>query len=106
MAATTGAAQAAREPGLDIQLGGQAIGDTEQAPLSLGTVVGVVAAAIVLFIAFGSLLATLLPLITALAGVVGGLMAIAPLTHSMSVVSIAPIIAPLIGLGEIGRAHV
>ena len=91
------AAQAAREPGLDVQLGGQAI--EKQPPLSLGTVVGVLAAAIVLFIAFGSLLATLLPLITALAGVAGGLMAIAPLTHSMSIVTIAPIIAALIGLG-------
>jgi putative drug exporter of the RND superfamily len=93
------AAQAAREPGLGVQLGGQAIGNTAQAPLSLSTVVGVIAAAIVLFIAFGSLLATLLPLITALAGVVGGLMAIAPLTHSMNVIVLAPIIAALIGLG-------
>ena len=91
------AAQAAREPGLDVQLGGPAI--EKQPSPGLGTVVGVLAAAIVLFIAFGSLLATLLPLIAALAGVIGGLMAIAPLTHSMSVVSIAPIIAPLIGLG-------
>ncbi len=92
------AAQAAREPGLDVQLGGQAI-ESKQPPLSLGTVVGVLAAAIVLFIAFGSLLATLLPLITALAGVAGGLMAIAPLTHSMSILPLAPIIAALIGLG-------
>ena len=91
------AAQAAREPGLDVQLGGPAI-EKQPAP-SFGTAAGVLAAAIVLFIAFGSLLAMLLPLITALAGVAGGLMAIAPLTHSMSVVSIAPIIAPLIGLG-------
>jgi hypothetical protein len=30
------AAEAAREPGLDVQLGGQAIGNTEQPPLSLG----------------------------------------------------------------------
>jgi RND superfamily putative drug exporter len=93
------AAQAAREPGLDVQLGGQAIESAKQPPLSLGTVVGVLAAAIVLFIAFGSLLATLLPLITALAGVIGGLMAIAPLTHSMSILPLAPIIAALIGLG-------
>jgi len=93
------AAQAAREPGLDVQLGGQAIESAQQPPLSLGTVVGVLAAAIVLFTAFGSLLATLLPLITALAGVVGGLMAIAPLTHSMSILPLAPIIAALIGLG-------
>jgi putative drug exporter of the RND superfamily len=93
------AAQAAREPGLDVQLGGQAIGQARQPPLSFGTVVGVLATAIVLFIAFGSLLAALLPLITALAGAGAGLPAIAPLTHSMSVVVIAPIIAALIGLG-------
>jgi RND superfamily putative drug exporter len=93
------AAEAAREPGLDVQLGGQAIESAKQPPLSLGTVVGVLAAAIVLFIAFGSLIATLLPLITALAGVVGGLMVIAPLTHSMSILPLAPIIAALIGLG-------
>jgi putative drug exporter of the RND superfamily len=91
------AAQAARQPGLDVQLGGQAI--EKLPPLSLGTVAGVLAAAIVLFIAFGSLLATLLPLITALAGAGAGLMAIAPLTHTMSVVVIAPVIAALIGLG-------
>src|SRR5580704_17237676 len=60
------AAQAAREPGLDVQLGGPAI--EKQPSPGLGTVVGVLAAAIVLFIAFGSLLATLLTLITALAG--------------------------------------
>jgi RND superfamily putative drug exporter len=95
------AAQAAREPGLDVQLGGQAIEGIvqAQAPVSVGTVVGVLAAAIVLFIALGSLLATLLPLITALAGVIVGLMAIAPLTHSMSIVEIAPILVALIGLG-------
>ena len=44
------------------------------------------AAAVVLFIAFGSLLAMLLPLVTAIAGAGGGLMAIAPLTHAMNVV--------------------
>jgi putative drug exporter of the RND superfamily len=93
------AADAAREPGLDVQLGGQAIGNTEQPPLSVSSAVGVLAAAVVLFIAFGSLLAMLLPLITAIAGVVSGLMGIALLTHVMNVVDIAPILGALIGLG-------
>ena len=57
------------------------------------------AAAVVLFIAFGSLLAMLLPLITAIAGVGGGLLAITPLTHAMNVVDFAPILGALIGLG-------
>ncbi len=57
------------------------------------------AAAVVLFIAFGSALAMLLPLVTAIAGVGGGLMAITPLTHAMNVVDFAPILGALIGLG-------
>ena len=93
------AAEAARAPGLNVQLGGQAIESTEQAPLSTSTTVGVLAAAVVLFIAFGSLLAMLLPLVTAIAGVGGGLMAITPLTHAMNVVDFAPILGALIGLG-------
>ena len=93
------AAEAAREPGLNVQLGGDAIGNTEQTSLSYSSVIGVAAAAVVLFIAFGSLLAMLLPILTAIAGVVGGIMAIAPLTHVISVVNFAPILGALIGLG-------
>jgi RND superfamily putative drug exporter len=93
------AAKAARAPGLNVQLGGQAIEQTEQTPLGVSSAVGVLAAAVVLFIAFGSLLAMLLPLVTAIAGVGGGLMAIAPLTHTMNVVDFAPILGALIGLG-------
>ncbi len=93
------AAEAARQPGLDVQLGGQAIESTEQTSLGVSSTVGVLAAAVVLFIAFGSLLAMSLPLITAIAGVGGGLLAITPLTHAMNVVDFAPILGALIGLG-------
>jgi len=93
------AAEAARSPGLNVQVGGDAIQNAEQPPLGFSAVVGLLAAAVVLFIAFGSLLAMLLPIVTAIAGVVSGLMAIAPLTHTMSVVAFAPILGALIGLG-------
>ena len=93
------AAKAARAPGLNVQLGGQAIEQTEQTSLGVSSAVGVLAAAVVLFIAFGSLLAMLLPIVTAIAGVGGGLMAIAPLTHAINVVDFAPILGALIGLG-------
>ena len=92
-------AEAARVPGLDVQLGGQAIENAQQTPVGVTSAVGVLAAVVVLFIAFGSLLAMLLPIVTAIAGVGGGLMAIAPLTHTMNVVSIAPSLGALIGLG-------
>ncbi|WP_217554053.1 MMPL family transporter [Streptomyces sp. GbtcB6] len=93
------AARAARGPGLDVQLGGQAIALTDETPLSVTAAVGLVAAAVVLFIAFGSLLGMLLPIITAIAGVAGGMLAIAPLTHAMDVTSYAPFMGALIGLG-------
>src|ERR1700733_1357620 len=92
------AAEAARQPGLDVQLGGQAIESTEQTSLGVSSTVGVLAAAVVLFIAFGSLLAMSLPLITPIAGG-GGLLPITPLTHAMNVVDFAPILGALIGLG-------
>jgi RND superfamily putative drug exporter len=92
-------AEEARAPGLNVQVGGDAIRNTEQSSLGLSSAIGVIAAAVVLFIAFGSLLATLLPIVTAIAGVGGGLMAIAPLTHAMNVISLAPILGALIGLG-------
>ena len=92
------AADAAREPGLEVQLGGQAFENNKPSP-SASSAVGVLAAAIVLFIAFGSLLAMLLPLVTAVAGVTGGLMGIALLTHVMNVVTLAPFLGALIGLG-------
>ena len=95
----TDAAKAAREPGLNVQIGGQAIEQTEQTSLGASTTVGLLAAAVVLFIAFGSLLAMLLPIVTAIAGVGGGLMAITPLTHAINVVDFAPILGALIGLG-------
>ncbi len=92
-------ATAAREPGLAIELGGKAISDTEQAPLSSVSAIGIGAAAVILLVAFGSLIAMALPIATAVAGVGSGLMLMAPLSHLMSVTGIAPILGALIGLG-------
>ncbi len=92
-------AAAAREPGLAVELGGKAISNTEQAPLSSASAIGIGAAAVILLIAFGSLLAMALPIVTAVAGVGSGLMLIAPLSHLMSVNGVAPILSALIGLG-------
>ena len=92
-------AQAAREPGLMVELGGKAVSDTEQAPLSTISAIGIAAAAVILLFAFGSLYAMALPIATAVAGVGSGLMLMAPLSHLMSVTGIAPILGALIGLG-------
>jgi len=61
--------------------------------------IGVGAAAIVLLIAFGSLLAMGLPIATALMGIGSGLALIALLGHVFPAPSFSPIVAALIGLG-------
>jgi putative drug exporter of the RND superfamily len=92
-------AQAARAPGLAVELGGQAIQQSEQQPLSGASAIGIAAAAVILFIAFGSLFAMVLPIVTAIAGVGSGLLLIAPLSHAVTMVDFAPILGALIGLG-------
>jgi RND superfamily putative drug exporter len=92
-------AEAARQPGLDVELGGQAIGNAEQPSLGISAGVGILAAALVLFLAFGSLLAMLLPLAVAIFGLVSGLMAASLLSHGVSIPSLGPTLATLIALG-------
>jgi uncharacterized membrane protein YdfJ with MMPL/SSD domain len=92
-------AEAAREPGLDVELGGQAIGNAEQPSLGLSAGVGILAAAIALFLAFGSMLAMLLPLAVAIFGLVSGLMTASLLSHGVSIPSLGPTLATLIALG-------
>ena len=58
-----------------------------------------VAAAIVLLIAFGSLLAMLLPLVTAVLSLIAAVMTIGLVSHAITMADIAPTIAALIGLG-------
>jgi RND superfamily putative drug exporter len=92
-------ATAARAPGLAVELGGQAISHSEQPPLSSASLIGIGAAVIILLMAFGSLVAMALPIVTAVAGVGSGLMLIAPLSHLMPVNGIVPVLGALIGLG-------
>ncbi|KAB2352773.1 MMPL family transporter [Actinomadura rudentiformis] len=85
--------------GLRVEVGGQAAGRTDQPPPHLAEFVGLVAAAVVLFLAFGSFLAMLLPLVTAVFGVGLGLMGIGLLSHAMTVPDAALLLGTLIGLG-------
>jgi putative drug exporter of the RND superfamily len=93
------AATAAREPGLAVELGGKAIANTQEAPLSSASAIGIGAAVVILLLAFGSLFAMALPIVTAVAGVGSGLLLMAPLSHLMSLSGIVPILGALIGLG-------
>jgi RND superfamily putative drug exporter len=92
-------AEAARAKGLQVEVGGQAIEQSEQTAPSSSAGVGVLAAAVVLFIAFGSLFGMLVPLITALLALGVGISLVGLLTHWLSIATFAPTLGALVGLG-------
>jgi putative drug exporter of the RND superfamily len=92
-------AEAARQPGLQIELGGQAIEATQQEGFGLSTAVGLLAAIVVLLLTFGSLIAMGLPILTALFGLGTGLGVIALFTHVVDTPNFSSELAAMIGLG-------
>ncbi|WP_155058224.1 MMPL family transporter [Streptomyces blattellae] len=92
-------AEEARGDGLKVELGGDPVSQAEESEAPTAELVGIAAAAIVLFVAFGSLFAMLLPIATAVAGVGVGLMTVTLLTHVTSIGDIGPVLGALIGLG-------
>ncbi|WP_327234347.1 MMPL family transporter [Streptomyces sp. NBC_01317] len=93
-------AKAAATDTLDVDLGGDAVALTEGSTgAHLTEIVGVVVAAVVLFLAFGSLAASALPLATALVSVGTAYAGIVLLGHVMTVADFAPMLGLLIGLG-------
>ncbi len=92
-------ARSASEHGTTFSLGGDVV-DLAETPYGGPTEgIGISAAAIVLLIAFGSLLAMGLPVLTAVFGIGSGLSLIALLGHVVPAPSFAPIVASMIGLG-------
>ncbi|MFE2421310.1 MMPL family transporter [Streptomyces hokutonensis] len=92
-------AQAARQGGLHVELGGQAVQRVEEPPGGIAEGVGILAAAVVLFLAFGSFYAALLPIGIAIFGVGTGLFSTQLLSHATDIPDLAPLLATLIGLG-------
>ena len=92
-------AKAASGHGVELNLGGSAVDLAETPYGGASNGIGVGAAAIVLLIAFGSLLAMGLPIATALMGIGSGLSIIALLGHIFPAPSFSAIIAAMIGLG-------
>jgi putative drug exporter of the RND superfamily len=92
-------ADSARSPQLEVQLGGQAIEQTEKPSIGTATVVGLLAAMIVLFVTFGSLLAMGLPILTALLGLGTGIGLAGLASQVISTPDFATQLAAMIGLG-------
>ena len=92
-------AEAARSATLDVQLGGQAIEQAQQASLGFATIVGIAAAILILLISFGSFSAMGLPIATALLGLGAGIGLISIASHIVDMPSFASELALMIGLG-------
>jgi RND superfamily putative drug exporter len=94
-------AQSADHPLLNVQLGGAAIENVAVPSGDFTSVIlGIVLALIILFIAFRrSVLAALLPLISALVAIGVGLSIITILTHAISIASWVPEVAIIVALG-------
>ncbi|HEY7176140.1 MAG TPA: MMPL family transporter, partial [Micromonosporaceae bacterium] len=92
-------AEGARTSAVDVELGGQSIQAVNQVSTNLSEFVGIIGAAIVLLLAFGSFFSMLLPLLAAIFSLLAGHSAISLLSHGMQVNSISPIFATLVGLG-------
>ncbi|MEU6482726.1 MMPL family transporter [Streptomyces sp. NPDC046887] len=94
--ALTEAGDQARKSGLTVEIGGDALQAVPET--GSGEIVGVVIAALVLVITFGSLIAAGMPLVTALIGVGIGSSAITALASALDLGSTTGILATMIGL--------
>ncbi|MFB6628793.1 MMPL family transporter [Streptomyces sp. NPDC056362] len=92
-------AKAAATDDLRVELGGSAVALTEGPGGHIAEVVGVAVAAVVLFLAFGSLAAAALPIANALVSVGIAYSGIVLLGHLMTVADFAPMLGMLVGLG-------
>ena len=92
-------AESARSANLQVELGGQAIEQAQQASLGFATLVGIAAAILILLISFGSFAAMGLPIATALLGLGAGIGVITLASHVVDMASFASELALMIGLG-------
>ena len=92
-------AESARSQSLQVELGGQAIEQAQAGSLGFATVVGILAAIVILLISFGSFAAMGLPIATALLGLGAGLGVISLASHVIDMPDFASELALMLGLG-------
>src|SRR5579875_1920492 len=93
------AINAIKVPGLQVAAGGQVIEQAEGFSIGPATFVGVIAAAVILLLTFGSLIAAGMPLFTAGLGLITGVALVGIATRVTNMSNVAPELAIMIGLG-------
>ncbi len=89
----------ARDAGMQVEFGGEVARAAERPELGSSEVFGLIAAMVVLLLAFGSVVAMGVPIGTALVGLLTGLSLVTVLTNVFDISSISTTIATMIGLG-------
>jgi uncharacterized membrane protein YdfJ with MMPL/SSD domain len=85
--------------GMQVAVGGSVGSELSEPETESSEVIGLVAAMIILAFTFGSLVAMGLPIVSAVFGLAAGLSLIVILGHGVTVPTIAPTLATMIGLG-------
>jgi uncharacterized membrane protein YdfJ with MMPL/SSD domain len=85
--------------GMKVAVGGSVGSELSEPATESSEVVGLIAATIILAFTFGTLVAMGLPIISAVLGLAAGLSLITILGHAVTVPTIAPTLATMIGLG-------
>jgi len=92
-------AQAGATRGLEVELGGQAIQQAEQAPPGGAELIGVAVAVVVLLLVLGSLAAMAMPLIVAFAAIALAMALVLAASAVVDIADFAPTLAVMIALG-------
>ena len=92
-------AQRAGGPGFAVQLGGAPVQKVEKPKFGTSEALGILAAIVILLLAFGSVIAMVLPVVTAIVAVATSFGLLDLLSHRVTVPSFAPELAALVGLG-------
>ena len=93
------AAEPMQAAGLQVQTGGQLGQKVSKTATESSELIGIVVAMVILAFTFGTITAMLLPIITAIFGLLMTLAIIRILGHALTVPSVAPTLATMIGLG-------
>src|SRR6266550_3349844 len=93
------AAKPAQAAGIQVETGGQLGQKVSKPATETSELIGIIAAAVILTLTFGTVVAMLLPIVTAILGLASTLSIIQIFSHAITVSTVAPTLATMIGLG-------
>ena len=93
------AAKPAQATGIQVETGGQLGEKVSKPSTETSELIGILAAMVILTFTFGTVVAMLLPIVTAILGLASTLSIIQILSHAFTVSTVAPTLATMIGLG-------